>query len=252
MRLNIVHIEPETLHFKPEAVNLRHETNLTCKQLTGQLQKVLANLIVSTLPIPNQVRKRLVEVIKKNFNAFAASPIDLGNTSVVNHTIKIGKAKPFRDKLRPTPLARRQYLKHKMEKLLALEAISEADLFLSNSSFSSTLVYSFSNLNSFFEPLSIITDLANAPQRGHANTGTMPIIQESLRLREQQIRREQRARLVNLNEKVYWVKDEEGVQQHMVLLKSNKTLFQLDTTLGDWLTLDETMPTKIQTSPMWP
>ena len=34
----------------------------------------------------------------------------------------------------------------------------------------------------------------------------------NLRLREQRIRREQRARLVNLGEKVYWVTDEEGVQ----------------------------------------
>ena len=38
----------------------------------------------------------------------------------------------------------------------------------------------------------------------------------------------------------------------MVLLKSNKTLFQLDTTLGDWLTLDGITLTEIQTSPMRP
>ena len=38
----------------------------------------------------------------------------------------------------------------------------------------------------------------------------------------------------------------------MVLLKSNGTLFQLDTTLGDWLTLDGTTLTEIQTSPIWP
>ena len=61
----------------------------------------------------------------------------------------------------------------------------------------------------------------------------MPLVQESLRLQEQLIRRKHRARLVNLGEKVYWVTDEEGVQQQMVLLKSNKTLFQLDITLGD-------------------
>ena len=80
----------------------------------------------------------------------------------------------------------------------------------------------------------------------------MPLVQESLRLREQQIRREQRARLVNLGEKVFWVTDEEGVKQQMVLLKTNGTLFQLDITLGDWLTLDGTTLTKIQTSPTWP
>ena len=122
----------------------------------------------------------------------------------------------------------------------------------SDCSYSSTSVYSFSNLDSFFEPLSIITDFAHAPLRGHANTGTMPLVQESLRLLEQRIRCEQRARLVNLGEKVYYVTDEEGVQQQIVLLKSNGTLFQLDITLGDWLTLDGTTLTEIQTSPMWP
>ena len=80
----------------------------------------------------------------------------------------------------------------------------------------------------------------------------MQLVQESLRFREQQILREQRARLVNLGEKVYWVTDEEGVQQQMVLLKSNGTLFQLDITLGDCLTLDGTTLTEIQTSTAWP
>ena len=80
----------------------------------------------------------------------------------------------------------------------------------------------------------------------------MPLVQESLRLQEQRIRREQLARLVNLGEKVYWVTDEEGVLQQMVLLKSNGTLFQLDITLGDWLTLDGTTLTEIQTSPTLP
>ena len=81
----------------------------------------------------------------------------------------------------------------------------------SDCSYSSTSVYSISNLDSFIEPLNIITDFADAPLRGHANTGTMPLVHESLRLREQRIRREQPARLVNLGEKVYWVTDEEGV-----------------------------------------
>ncbi len=122
-----VHLEPETVHFKPEAVNLKQETNITCEQQTGKSQKVLADLRVSTLPIPEQVRKRLVEVVKKNIDAFAASPIDLGRTSVVVHTIKTCEAKPFRRKLRPIPFARRQYLQQEVEKLLAIGAVSEAD-----------------------------------------------------------------------------------------------------------------------------
>ncbi len=122
-----VHLKPKVVHFKPEAVDLRHETNLISEQQTGKLQKVLADLRVSTVPIPDQVRKRLVEVIKENLDAFAASPIDLGRTSVVVHTIKTGEAKPFRHKLRPIPFARRQYLEQKVEKLLAIGAISQAD-----------------------------------------------------------------------------------------------------------------------------
>ena len=88
---------------------------------------MLADLRVSSLPIPEQVRKRLVKVVKENLDAFAASPIDLGRTSVVVHTIKTGDAKPFRHKLRPIPFARRQYLEDEVAKLLSIGAISEAD-----------------------------------------------------------------------------------------------------------------------------
>ena len=82
---------------------------------------------MSTLPIPEQVRKKLVEFVNQNFNAFAASPIDLGRTSVVVHSIKTGDAKPFRHKLRPTPFERRQYLEQEVEKLLAIVEILKAN-----------------------------------------------------------------------------------------------------------------------------
>ena len=59
-------------------------------------------------------------------------------------------------------------------------------------------------------------------------------------LRRQRIRWEQRARLENLVEKVFRVTDEEGIQQLMVMIKNNGTLFQLDMTLRDWVTLSET------------
>ena len=81
----------------------------------------------------------------------------------------------------------------------------------------------------------------------------MPLVQESVMRRGQRIRREQRARLENLGEKVYWVTDEEGVQQLMVMLKNNGTLFQIDTALGDWVTLaDGRALTDIQKTPTWP
>ena len=127
---NKIQLEPDTVHFEPVTVHLKPdsvETNLRCEQQTGKLQKGLADLRVSTLPIPDQVRKRLVEVVKENLDAFAASPIDLGQTSVVVHTFKTGAAKPFRHKLRPIHCAGRQYLEQAVEKLLSIGAISEAD-----------------------------------------------------------------------------------------------------------------------------
>ena len=55
---------------------------------------------MSTLPIPEQVQKRLVEVVNRNLDAFAASPTDSEKTSVVVHTIKTNDAELFRHKLR--------------------------------------------------------------------------------------------------------------------------------------------------------
>ena len=50
---------------------------------SGKFQKVLAELGVSTLPVPDTIRTKLVEVVKYNLDAFAASPTDLGRASVV-------------------------------------------------------------------------------------------------------------------------------------------------------------------------
>ena len=88
---------------------------------------MLADLRVASLPIQEPARKRLIEVVKSNLGAFAASSTDFGRTSVVMHTIKTGEAQPFRHKLRPIPFARRQFLEQEVEKLLAIGAISVAD-----------------------------------------------------------------------------------------------------------------------------
>ena len=47
----------------------------------GKLQQVLADLKISSLPIPESLRKRLICVDHSNLDAFAASPTDLGRTS---------------------------------------------------------------------------------------------------------------------------------------------------------------------------
>ena len=72
---------------------------------TNKLQKIRADLRVSTLLILEKVRKRLMEVVKENIKAFAASLTDFWRTSVMVHTIKTGNAKPFRHKLRQVPFA---------------------------------------------------------------------------------------------------------------------------------------------------
>ena len=45
-------------------------------------------------PISEQFCKGLIQVVCENLDAFAASPTDLGRTSVVIHTIKAGVTRP--------------------------------------------------------------------------------------------------------------------------------------------------------------
>ena len=88
---------------------------------------MLADLKIATLKIPEELRKRLIEVVRENLDAFAASPTDLGRTTVVIHTIKTGEAHPFRHNLRPILFARRQYLEQEVDKLISIGAVSPAD-----------------------------------------------------------------------------------------------------------------------------
>ena len=110
---NEIEVKHDTIQLEPDTVEQipdKLESILKGEQQNGKLQTMLADLRVSTLQIPEQVRKRLVEVLKENFDAFAASPTDFGRTSVVVHTINTTAAKPFRHKLRPIPFAQRHYL----------------------------------------------------------------------------------------------------------------------------------------------
>ncbi len=85
---------------KPLAQSTTNKTNGTTTpdepSQSGKLQRVLADLKIAALPIPDELRKRLIQVVPKNLDAFAASPTDLGRTSVVIHTIKTREALPFR------------------------------------------------------------------------------------------------------------------------------------------------------------
>ena len=61
LKPDTVQLEPDTVEQKPDTLEL----SLTGEQQAGKLQKVLADLRVLTLLIPEQVSKRLVEVIKE-------------------------------------------------------------------------------------------------------------------------------------------------------------------------------------------
>ena len=51
---------------------------------TGKLQRVLAaDLKVAELQIPDDLKRRLIQVVQDNLDAFAASPSDHGETSAV-------------------------------------------------------------------------------------------------------------------------------------------------------------------------
>ena len=78
-------------------------------------------------------------------------------------------------------------------------------------SYSSTSAHSFSNSDSFLEPLSIVSDSAHAPLRAHANIGTMPLIQESMMRRGQRICREQCLQLANLKPIAFTMSSEAGL-----------------------------------------
>ena len=80
---------------------------------TGKLQQVLANLEIASLLISESLHRRLICVVRDNLDTFAASPTDLGRTSVVVHTIKTGDANPFCHKFSAVPFAPRQYLEQK-------------------------------------------------------------------------------------------------------------------------------------------
>ena len=91
------------------------------------LQKVLAELKVSELSIPAFDKRGIVELDRRNLNAFAVSPTDLARTHLVTHRIDTGDNPPFKEILRAVPHAWREFLEQELDRLLSVGAISEAD-----------------------------------------------------------------------------------------------------------------------------
>ena len=79
---------------------------------------------IAALPIHENLRQRLIEVVCNNLDVFAGSATDLGRTSVVVHTIKNRESKDFRHKLHPILFARRHYLENEVERLITVCALS--------------------------------------------------------------------------------------------------------------------------------
>ena len=88
---------------------------------------MLADLKIVALPIPYDLRKRLIDVVRENLDASATSPTDLGCTLVVIHTIKNRNARPIRHILRSITFARCKYLEQEVKRLMSIGAIFTAD-----------------------------------------------------------------------------------------------------------------------------
>lgn len=50
---------------------------------------------MADLPTFESIKRQVVEIVKKNLNAFGESGNDLGSTSVITYIIKTGNAPPF-------------------------------------------------------------------------------------------------------------------------------------------------------------
>lgn len=86
----------------------------------GKLQQVLSDMKIAALTVSDNIKEKLMKVVTRWLNAFAARNRDLGRTLVITLTIKSLDAKPFRHKLRPIPFAKRQFMEKKLERLLML------------------------------------------------------------------------------------------------------------------------------------
>ena len=83
-----------------------------------KLQKVLNELKLSELPFHSSLKHSLVAVIERCLDAFAADDDDLGHTELVEHAINTGNVQPFKEKLRPLPFSRRDFVDKEIDRFL--------------------------------------------------------------------------------------------------------------------------------------
>ena len=105
--------------------NFRRSWERMCENAV--LEGVLHDLKVAELALPESEKRRVVDLVRKRLDAFAASPTDVGRTHLVTHKIDIGNNLPFKERVRPVPHSWREFMDQELDKLLAIGAISEAD-----------------------------------------------------------------------------------------------------------------------------
>ncbi|KAF0096477.1 MAG: hypothetical protein FD144_5878, partial [Rhodospirillaceae bacterium] len=104
----------------------------------SKLVRVLQELKISELDVEDDIKHRLVEIIERCLDAFAADANDVGYTHVVEHCIRLKDGTPVKLRVRPLPYAVRDFVDKEIDRLLELEIIAPADL--GNCPFASPIV----------------------------------------------------------------------------------------------------------------
>ena len=88
-----------------------------------KLEKVLGELKINDLTVSAKLKHSLVALVDRCLDAFAADDDDIGYTTLVEHAINTGDAPPFREKLRPLPISRRDFCEKEVDRYLRLDVI---------------------------------------------------------------------------------------------------------------------------------
>ena len=91
------------------------------------LEKILKELKIPELKISVDLKASIVEILDRNFKAFAVNDDDLSVTDRVEHTIDTGTNTPFKERGRPVPFGAREFVEQEIAKYQRLGIVSPAD-----------------------------------------------------------------------------------------------------------------------------
>ena len=95
--------------------------------IEDKFEKVVRELKIKELKLPEDIIRKLLEIVKRRLAAFAYDDNDLRRTTLIVHTIKTGDAMPFKDRVRVVPLTLHDWLKGELDRYLKADLICEAD-----------------------------------------------------------------------------------------------------------------------------